>query len=115
MAIEIQVGDIVKTKDYFLLLFPSQKTAARPRWRAARGRGSVGRDGAAGASRRSAAAASADYWSKTLGCSVSCVEIDQPLFAVEVCGAFIRVLVPGDKSGWIANVDWLELEIVQGL
>jgi hypothetical protein len=103
MAIEIQVGDIVKTKDYLLLLFPTQKTA----W-AAGARATAAGGGAA-------AAEVADYWSKTLGCSVSCVEIDQPLFAVEVCGAFIRVLVPGDKSGWIVNVDWLGLEIVQGL
>ena len=125
MAIEIQVGDIVKTEDFYLLLFPTQKAAARARARTAGAAGWVTAGGAAGwvtageaavaaASAASvAAAAAADYWSRQLNCSVSYIEPTQPMFVVEVCGALIRVLIPGDKSGWIINVDWINLQIVQ--
>lgn len=93
----LEVGKLYSCSKYFLMLYPDKKTAA-----------AVLRAGDGGAALPAAAAfaaATASYWSKRLGKSVSYCNPKTPLLVLAVEEKYIEVLV-GDKRGWIIYQDW---------
>lgn len=97
----LKIGKLYSCSKYFLLLYPDKKTAAAE-VRAAREAGSAARAAAF-------AAATASYWSKRLGKSVSYCNPKTPLLVLAVEEKYIEVLV-GDKRGWIINIDWSDIK-----
>jgi hypothetical protein len=96
----LEIGKLYICKEYYLMIYPDQETAAAAAAGLVAGAVSLLQPIAGGV---------AAFWSKRFGKPVSYAEKNIPLLILNDKEEYVEVLA-GARKGWIIYQDWLELK-----